>query len=125
MEESERTTIFLKAVIHVIDEVCTRVAYLQDVFDVFAVDIRYPSVCLELYLRHYERSLSDSSPLAKKKRTTFQMEIERVATIIDQENGLTPFEIREIKTKQDKQDKARQYSKQDKIEISNIEVKFS
>lgn len=73
----------------------------QDVFDVFAIDIRYPSVCLELYLRHYERSLSDSSPLAKKKRTTFQMEIERVATIIDQENGLTPFEIREIKTKQD------------------------
>ena len=53
------------------------------------------------------------------------MEIERVATIIDQENGLTPTEIREIKTKQDKQDKARQYSKQDKIEISNIEVKFS
>ena len=125
MEESERTTIFLKAVIHVIDEVFTRVAYLQDVFDVFAVDITYPSVCLELYLRHYERSLSDSSPLAKKKRTTFQMEIERVATIIDQENGLTPTEIREIKTKQDKQDKARHYSKQDKIEISNIEVKFS
>ena len=55
MEENERATIFLKAASHLMDEVFTRVADLQDVFDVFAADIRYHSVCFELYLRRYER----------------------------------------------------------------------
>ena len=66
--------------------------------------IRYPSVCLHLYLR-YERSLIDSSPLprASKKLATFQMEIERIKSILDQGNGLTLREIRDtIKSKQDK-----------------------
>ena len=76
MEESERATLFLKAASHLMDEVFTRVADLQNVFDVFSADIRY-SVCLELYLRRYERSLNDSSPLPRvsKKGATFQMEI--------------------------------------------------
>ena len=76
MEESERATLFLKAASHLMDEVFTRVADLPDVFDVFSADIRY-SVCLELYLRRYERSLNDSSPLPRvsKKGVTFQMEI--------------------------------------------------
>ena len=39
MEESETTTILLKAASHLMDEVFTRVADLQDVFDVFAADI--------------------------------------------------------------------------------------
>ena len=50
MEENERATIFLKVANHLMDEVFTRIADLQDVFDVFAADIRYRSVCLELYL---------------------------------------------------------------------------
>ena len=76
MEGSERATLFLKAASHLMDYVFTRVADLQDVFDVFSADIRY-SVCLELYLRRYERSLNDSSPLPRvsKKGVTFQMEI--------------------------------------------------
>ena len=60
MEESERATIFLKAASHLMDEVFTR-----DVFDLFAADIRNHSVCLDLYLRRYERSLKDSSPLPR------------------------------------------------------------
>ena len=60
MEESERATIFLKAASHLMGEVFIRVADLQDVFDVFAADIRYHSVCLELYLRRYEISLNGS-----------------------------------------------------------------
>ena len=36
------------------DEVITRVADLQDVFDVFAADIGYHSVCLALHLQRYE-----------------------------------------------------------------------
>ena len=44
MEGSERATIFLKAVSHLMDEVFTRVADLQDVFDVFAADVRYHRV---------------------------------------------------------------------------------
>ena len=110
MEASERTTIFLKAASHLMDEVFTKVADLQDVFDVFAADIRYPSVCLDLYLRRYERSLIDSSPLprASKKRATFQMEIERIKSILDQGNGLTLREIRDTIN-----------SKQDEVEIPN------
>ena len=95
MEESETTTILLKAASHLMDKVFTRVADLQDVF---AADIRYHSVCLELYLRRYERSLNDSSPLPRvsKKRATFQTEIERMKFILDQGNGLTLSEIRDI-----------------------------
>ena len=80
MEESERATIFLKATNHLMDEVFTRVADLQDVFDVFAVEIRYHRVCLELYLQRLEISLSASSPLPRvsKKRATFKIEIERI-----------------------------------------------
>ena len=44
MEESERAAIFLKAASHLMDEVFTRVADLQDVFDVFAANIIYHSV---------------------------------------------------------------------------------
>ena len=40
------------------------------------------------------------------------MEIERVAVILDQKNGLTPTEIREFMN-----------SKQDKFAISKIEIK--
>ena len=65
MEESERATIFLKAASHLMNEVFTRVADLQDVFDAFTADIRYHSVCLELYLRHYERSVSNCLPLPR------------------------------------------------------------
>ena len=85
MEESKRAKIFLKAASHLIDEVFTRVADLQDVFDVFSPDITYHSVCLELYLRRYERSLNDSSSLPRvpKKRATFQMEIGRIKSILD------------------------------------------
>ena len=85
MEESKRAKIFLKAASHLIDEVFTRVADLQDVFDVFSADITYHSVCLELYLRRYERSLNDSSSLPRvpKKRATFQMEIGRIKSILD------------------------------------------
>ena len=112
MEESETTTILLKAASHLMDEVFTRVADLQDVF---AADIRYHSVCLELYLRRYERSLNDSSPLPRvsKKRATFQTEIERMKFILDQGNGLTLSEIRDIIN-----------SKQDEVEISNKVVKL-
>ena len=62
----------MKVASHLMDEEFTRVADLQDVFDVFAADIRY-SVCLELCLRRYERSLNDSSPLPRvsKERATF------------------------------------------------------
>ena len=86
MEESERATIFLKAAIHLMDEVFRRGADLQDVFDVFAADIRYHNVCLELYLQHYERLLNYFSPLprASKKQATFQMEIERIKAILAQ-----------------------------------------
>ena len=42
----------------------------QDVFDVFAIDIRYPSVCLELYLQRYERSLSDGPLLLPEFKET-------------------------------------------------------
>ena len=67
-------------------------------------------VCLDLYLRRYERSLIDSSPLprASKKRATFQMEIERIKSILDQGNGLTLREIRDTIN-----------SKQDEVEIPN------
>ena len=106
MEESERATIFLKTASHLMDEVFTRIADLQDVFDVFAADIRYRSVCLELHLWRYERS----SPLpgVSKKRATFQMEIERTKFILEQGNRLTLNEIRDITN-----------SKQDEVEISN------
>ena len=72
--------------------------------------IRYPSVCLHLYLRRYEQSLIDSSPLprASKKLTTFQMETERIKSILDQGNGLTLREIRDTIE-----------SKQDEVEIPN------
>ena len=40
MEESQGATIFLKAVSHLMNEVFTRVADLQDVFDIFAADVR-------------------------------------------------------------------------------------
>ena len=114
MEETERAT-FLKAASHLMDEVFTRAADLQDVFDVFAADIRNHSVCLDLYLPRYERSLNDSSPLpsVSKERTTFQMEIERIKDILDHGNGLTRSEIRDIIN-----------SKQDEVEISNKEVKL-
>ena len=113
MEESERATIFLKD--EVMDEVFRRVADLLDVFNIFAADIRYHSVCLELYLQRYERSLNDSSPVPRlsKKWATFQMEIERIKAILDQGNGLTFSEIRDIIN-----------SKQDKVEVSNKVVKF-
>ena len=42
----------------------------QDVFDVFAIDKRYPSVCLELYLQRYERSLSDGPLLLPEFKET-------------------------------------------------------
>ena len=78
-----------------------RVAELQDIFDLFAADIRRHDVCLELYLRRYERSLSDSSPLSRvsKKRATFQMGIERITVILDQWNGLTQWNKRYYKHK--------------------------
>ena len=44
MEENERATIFLKVANHLMDEVFTRIADLQDVFDVFTADIRYHSL---------------------------------------------------------------------------------
>ena len=86
MEENERATIFLKVASHLMEEVFTRIADLQDVFDVFTTDIRYHSLCLELYLRCYERSLNDSSPFPRlsKKRATFQMEIEKIKFVLDQ-----------------------------------------
>ena len=39
MEESKMATIFLKALSHLMDEVFTRVAKLQDALNVFAADI--------------------------------------------------------------------------------------
>ena len=57
MEESERATIFLKAESHLMDEIFRGIADLLDVLNVLAADIRYHSVCLEFYLRRYERSL--------------------------------------------------------------------
>ena len=115
MEESERAAIFLKAASHLMDEVFTRVADLQDVFDVFAANIIYHSVCLELYLRRYERSLNDSSslPRVSNKRATFQIETERIKPILGWGNRLTLSEIRDIIN-----------TKQDKAEISNKEVKL-
>ena len=44
MEENERATIFLKVANHLMNEVFTRIADLQDVFDVFTADIRYHSL---------------------------------------------------------------------------------
>ena len=116
MEESERATIFLKAESHLMDEVFTRVADLHNVFNVFAADIRFRSVCLELHLRLYERSLSHSSPLPRvpKKRANFQMEIERITAILDQGGWkLILSEIRDIIN-----------SKREEVEISNKEVKL-
>ena len=88
MEESERATAFLKATNHLMDEVFPRVDDLQDVFDVFAVEIRYHSACIELYLRCFEILLSASShlPRVSKKRTTFKIEIERIKVILAQGN---------------------------------------
>ena len=96
------------------DEVFTRVADIQDVFDVFAVEIRYHSACLELYLR-FERSLSAASPLGRvsKKRATFKIEIERIKVILDQGSGLTLSEIGDIINR-----------KQREVEVSNKEVKL-
>ena len=115
MEESERVTIFLKAASHLMGEVFIRVADLQDVFDVFAADIRCHSVCLELYLRRYEISLNGFSPPPRvsKKRATFQMEIERAKFILDWGNRLTLSEIRDITD-----------NKQAEVEISNKEIKL-
>ena len=49
MKAIKRATIFLKTASHLLDEVFTRVVDLQDIFDIFAADIRYHNVCLELY----------------------------------------------------------------------------
>ena len=116
MEESERATTFVNTTSHLMDEVFTRVADLQDVFDVFTADTRYYNVYLESYLRRYGRSLNDSSPLTtvSNKWATFQMETERIRSILDQGNGLTLSEIRDIMN-----------SKQDELEISNKEIKHS
>lgn len=48
-----------------------------------------------------------------KKRTIFQMEIERITAILDHVNGLSLSEIRVIIK-----------SKQDKVELSNKEAKL-
>lgn len=58
MEESERTIIFLKTANRLMDEVFSKVADLRDKILKFVSGIRYRSVCLELKLRPYERSLS-------------------------------------------------------------------
>ena len=49
MNKIKRALIFLKTASHLLDEVFTRVVDLQDIFDIFAADIRYHNVCLELY----------------------------------------------------------------------------
>ena len=46
MEESKMATIFLKALSHLMDEVFTRVAKLQDALNVFAADINFFLVTL-------------------------------------------------------------------------------
>ena len=50
MEESERATTFVNTASHLMDEVFTRVADLQNVFDVLTADTRYYNVYLESYL---------------------------------------------------------------------------
>ena len=76
---------------------------------------RYHSVCLEIYLWLYERSLSDFShlPTVSKKRTTFQTELDRITAILDHRNELILNEIRVTIN-----------SKQDEVEISNWEVEL-
>ena len=115
ISEDARAEHFLKAVTTLQDEVFVRVADCDSNSRVFGADLYYHKVCLESYLRKFERSLLSSTQTRKGllKRNIFQEETDCIQQTLDRGFGVTLSEIRDAINEKNEEDI-----------ISNKEVKL-
>ena len=95
--ESSRAKLFLKATSYLQDEVFSRVADLESESRVFGADLMYHKLCLETYLRKYDRGVSSHKKEreSSSKRLLFLQEVESIKELIDRGFGVPLSEIRD------------------------------
>ena len=95
--ESPRAKLFLKATSYLQDEVFSQVADLESESRVFGADVIYHKLCLETYLRKYDRSVSSHKKEreSSSKRLLFLQEVESNKELIDRGFGVPLSEIRD------------------------------
>ena len=98
MCESPRVQKFLNAVLHLQDEVHTRVADLGDEQSVFGADFFYHKICLESYLQKYMRATAATEGLKKSlgKRSLPQSEVVVMKNFLQQGIGIPLSNLRDM-----------------------------